>query len=84
MAKKLFLVIGVTGTGSGSLTWPEDFDIVGVYETEKLAKARAKSMNPKDMPDEDEDPEGYDEYGIESDEMFYEVHPVSLLKSVGR
>lgn len=76
MAKKeLFLVIGVAQSGSGSLTWPEDFDIVGVFESEERALARAKEMNPKDMPDPDS--EEYDEYGTDSDETIYEVHPVS-------
>lgn len=79
MAKKeLFLVIGVAQSGSGSLTWPEDFDIVGVYDDKDLAQKEAKRLNPEDMPDPDS--EEYDEWGLDSDETLYEVHPVDFRK----
>ena len=39
--KQFFLVIGVNDTGSGTLTWPEDFHVVGVFDDEKRAEEHA-------------------------------------------
>ncbi len=78
MAKKLFLVIGVTQSGSGSLTWPEDFDICGVFESETEADDYCLANNPKDMPDPDS--EEFDEWECDSDEILYQVHPVDFFK----
>lgn len=40
-----FLVIGYMNTGSGSLTFPEDFDIDSTHDDIKDAYARAFRMN---------------------------------------
>ncbi len=57
----LYMIIGVAGTGSGSLTWPEDFDIVGATFNEHEAHEIAGAMNKEngfvydDDGDQDED-----------------------------
>ena len=70
--KVVFLVLGVVGTGSGSLTFPEDFTFDKASVAKTKAIARAKELNdeqgnteePVQEPDEsDEDfEERMDEY----------------------
>lgn len=78
--KQMHLVIGVRGTGSGSLTWPEDFAIVAVYTSEKEADAHALLLNDGKDPfagDEDDYDDLLDE--DESYELQYQSWPVELM-----
>lgn len=42
---KVFIVTGHTNTGSGTLTYPEDFSVVGVFLTPEQANAHALNLN---------------------------------------
>ncbi len=58
--KKLFLVVGVVQTGSGTLTYPEDFDIIGWSRDQVKAQKRADKENERvgrnsSDPDEEEE-----------------------------
>ena len=71
---QVFLVFGYMGTGSASLTFPEDFDIVGVYHNQGVADAEAMRRNDEakadgGSTDDDDDFEG----------MTYEVWPIAVL-----
>lgn len=83
--KQVWLVIGVEQSGSASLTWPEDFELVGVYDNEAAADKVAKSMQPEGMPEEpgedatDDEIDEYDNFDV-SEEMTYEVHPVDFFE----
>jgi len=76
--KKVFLLLSVCNSGSGSLTWPEDFDLKAVYEDEGEADAEAERLNDANgvsVNDDDED----DDYECD-DEDIYEVHPLTFVK----
>lgn len=45
--EKRWMVIGYRRTGSGSLTYPEDFDIVGVFGRKIDAEATRDEMNER-------------------------------------
>jgi hypothetical protein len=68
--KTAYLVIGVANTGSGSLTFPEDVEMMGVFIEKVLAENYAHRLN--------------DESGMSSKdwngvtEMVYEVHEVDF------
>lgn len=42
---KVYVVAGYMNTGSGSLTYPEDFDTIGFFETRKEAQDHADELN---------------------------------------
>lgn len=66
--KKMFVVIGVMNSGSGSLTWMEDFDLVGIYDNEEDAQSDCDARNPVNEDD------------MEDDRMEYDVYPLDVLK----
>lgn len=82
--KQMFAVIGVMDTGSGTLTWMEDFDLVGVYDNEKDAQKdcdeRNDTIKSEEEVNEDEDDEEYDDEDELTEEMKYEVYPLDVLK----
>jgi hypothetical protein len=45
--KDIYVVFSVMDTGSGSLTFPEDFNFVGYYEKEKDAQDHVERENLK-------------------------------------
>jgi hypothetical protein len=51
--KALYLVIGHATTGSGTLTFPEDIDVVGLFTTRELAQSKADSLNREEIESED-------------------------------
>jgi hypothetical protein len=68
-SQQVYMVIGVERTGSGSLTWPESFDIAGAFFNYDEAQEWANAKNAdagfvydengdlaedEDQPDEDE------------------------------
>lgn len=83
MGKTMFLVIGVRGLGSTSLTFPEDFELPCVYDNKEDAVKEACRLNDLEgvsnshlLPDEDGECE--DESVDEDDEwkIVYEVWDV--------
>ena len=88
---KVWLVIGYMGTGSGTLTYPEDFDLVGVFDTAEEAAALAEEKNAArgpcpecedelDVEDPEDDPTFDDDCPHERDEMLYAVEEVDFFK----
>jgi len=70
---QVFLVFGYENSGSGSLTFPEDFDLVGVFQDKVDADHCAMTRNQKEFDGEDidfTDPDWSD--GVEG--MIFEVH----------
>ncbi len=83
--KSVHLVIGVRGTGSASLTWPEDFDIVAAYTDEAEAREHALSLNNGRDPfefdeDFDNDDDRDDDDDGETYDLQYQTIPVPLRK----
>lgn len=86
---KVFCVIGVMDSGSGSLTYPEDFEFEGFFETEKEAQDHADDLNKSnglqdfgtripenedgDEEDEESDEDEEGDYEGPTDETFYVV-----------
>lgn len=83
---KVYVVSGHRNSGSGSLTYPEDFETVGFYDNQKDAQDHCDRLNKetlKGMENEDGEPIE-DIYDLDcGDEMVYEVDPVENL-SVSR
>jgi hypothetical protein len=52
-AKSLYAVVGYATTGSGTLTYPEDFDFVGVFQSSGAAQKCADQKN-KEVIEENE------------------------------
>jgi hypothetical protein len=77
---KAYLVVGFMNTGSGSLTFPEDFDFIAIYMNEAEADKHAAQLN-RESGAPDPDAEDYDEndYDPTSDEMRYETYGVELM-----
>jgi hypothetical protein len=72
---KLYLVLGVMNTGSGSLTYPEDFDFDRVYTKPKDAQKRVNELNDREgvpvdarPPSIDPDDDSVSEHENEDDE----------------
>jgi len=63
---QVFMVIGYKQTGSGTLTYPEDFDIQGVFTTRGDATKHAKKLNNEAQKDEYYDSEESMEYEVET------------------
>lgn len=89
---KVYVVFGYMNTGSGSLTYPEDFETVGFYEKEEDARAHVKRLNDEEgvpsccrdhweVEDSDEDEEEEDE---DYDGMVYTVDVLENLKTKKR
>ena len=76
---KTFLVLGYVDSGSGSLTFPEDFDFVGAYTDKDEAQEHVDLLNRKNGT---KDPYGDDEDEDDgcSDEMVYTVWDVKTMK----
>jgi len=72
MVGKMYLVVGVVQSGSGSLTWPEDFDVVGVFDDEGEAHKDAFERNVKSGFEFDEDGDEVQDDDL-CDEIKYEV-----------
>lgn len=72
----VWFLFGYMNTGSSSLTFPEDFELLGVYESEQDARDEMKRLNDKSLQEEGielEDDE--DIYDLEcGDFMVYEVY----------
>ncbi len=77
MVKKIHVVFGYMNSGSGSLTFPEDFDILGFYEDEKDAKAHCDLLNKEVL--ENEGVEDIEDLEC-SDDMVYVVESLDNLK----
>lgn len=69
--KTVYLVIGVRGTGSGSLTFPEDFDILECHTDEESAQEKCDVLNEGNDVTEDDDGD--------TDELIYRVHSLPLV-----
>lgn len=52
--KQVFLVVGVMNTGSGSLTWPEDFHMEGVFDNQEDAQEFCDELNSDNVGVDDE------------------------------
>ena len=80
--KKMYLVMGHMNTGSGSLTYPEDFDVVGVYDNRGDAQSDCDRRN-KEMLEGKEDDDGDPITNLDDllcdDDMIYEVDEVPVL-----
>lgn len=83
---KVFLVLGVKASGSGSLTYPEDFELEEVWLDEEKAKDRARELNKKSVEDYGLDIGDFDDFDY-LDDMFefgaddymrYEVYPLPV------
>ena len=84
MVKNIYVVFGYNNGGSGSLTFPEDFEFEGFYESEEDAKSHVDRLNKETlegMEDEDGNPIE-DIYDLECDGsmMIYEVETLKNLK----
>ena len=79
--QQMYMVIGVEQTGSGSLTWPESFDIVGAFLNYDDAQACANTKNEERgwVLDENGDPE--DDADQPDDERMYFVETLDVLTS---
>lgn len=73
MANK-FLILGVNNTGSGSLTWPEDFHLVGIWDDQDEAEKECDRLNGVE---EDSPFHRLDEPEDEKEGMVYEVRTLS-------
>ena len=89
--KDIYVVFSVMDSGSGSLTFPEDFSFEGYYEKEKDAQDHVERENTKngivdfgervheESDDEDED-EDKDDYDGPTDEIVFTYEKLSDLK----
>jgi hypothetical protein len=50
--KTIYAVFGYANTGSGSLTFPEDFDFKGFFEVKSDAQAYVDALNTENGVDE--------------------------------
>jgi len=79
--QKVFLVMGVMDTGSGSLTFPEDFNLKGVWTDETDARAHADLLN-RESQGLPERQEGEDflipDFEVSDDEVF-DVYDLDVL-----
>ena len=80
--QKMYCVVGVAGTGSGSLTFPEDFDFAGVFIDKVKAQKHADGMNV-DILEENgvflEDGESPEDVIAEHDCISYRVMEMPVL-----
>lgn len=74
--KNVYVVIGyMNSTGSVSLMFPEDIDIVGFYENKEEGEQHVSRLNEENsVPEEDDDCADYDG-------MVYELWDVKNLKN---
>jgi hypothetical protein len=85
----MYVVIGHVNTGSGSLTYPEDFDVVGYCATRAEAAAACDRLNALEReqngyapePEAGEDDEFNDYDDDEFDGMVYEYEVIQPLAS---
>ena len=82
LPKKMYVVQGYMNTGSASLTYPEDFDTVGIFLDREKAQAKCDEMNEEALdgcedddgnPAEDVDDVAYGEvmvWEVEEMEVF--------------
>jgi len=80
--KEVHVVFGYANTGSGSLTFPEDFDFEGYYESKKDAQDHVDRLNKENGVDEsgewlDEEEEHDDQY----DGTVYTFYSLKNLKT---
>lgn len=76
----VYLVIGQSDTGSGSLTWPEDFDVVGVFYDKNAAEAHAlQLLAPWINGGVDKNDIDADEKEYEDGSYYYEVMQLPVL-----
>lgn len=73
----LFLIFGYTQTGSGTLTFPEDFEIMGYTTSEDEARDKCNELNLEVyedfVSDEDKDDDDEEEFGtLEWTDMVFE------------
>ena len=72
----LFLIFGYTQTGSGTLTFPEDFEIMGYTTSEDEARDKCNELNLEvyedyvSNEDEDDDDEDDDDEDDDDEEEF--------------
>lgn len=69
---KIYLVTGVDQGGSGSLTYPEDFETVGAYRTKERAEEVTRLKNEEqgaplreDFTDDDDYLDAFEEWAEE-------------------
>lgn len=78
---KVYVVFGFMNTGSGSLTYPEDFEFEGFYDNEKDAQGHIDRLNGENGVDEDgEWDENHEDEDDDYDGMVYQVEEVKNLK----
>lgn len=75
--KKTFLVLGYLDTGSGTLTFPEDFDFIGSYTDQEEAQKHVDLLNKREGHGDDGDDELVEDF--EGEGMVYTVWPVDSL-----
>jgi len=80
MIKEVHVVFGYMNTGSASLTYPEDFDTVGFYESEEDAQAHVDRLNKENGVDENG--EWDDDHEDEDDDYDGMVYIVDTLKNL--
>lgn len=73
MINEVHVVFGYMNTGSGSLTYPDDFETVGFYEDKVEAQEHVDRLNKEN---------GYEEDDYDYDGMVYEVDTLKNLKTV--
>lgn len=78
---QMFFVYGYAQSGSGSLTFPEDFDFVGFFHSENEAQELVKKLNAKIREEEGLPQEGDDDYDEDDLEgiVMYEYQPMNSL-----
>lgn len=81
MVKEVYVVFGYANTGSGSLTWPEDFEIEGFYENKRDAQAHVDRLNDENGVDECGEYTDDEEHDDQYDGTVYTVETVKNLKS---
>jgi hypothetical protein len=69
----VYLVLGVANTGSCSLTWPEDFDLLGYFDNEADAEKYAEAKNKEEGVPKDPDEEDFED-DLEYSEALEEFH----------
>lgn len=67
MSKKAYIVIAHANTGSGSLTWPEDFQVLGVFLNAFTAEHTARTHNIEQLKSLGEERDGMSD--MEDDEI---------------
>jgi len=53
--KKMYIVMGHNNGGSASLTYPEDFETVGVFLTKEGAQAKVDELNEETLEGHEDD-----------------------------